>query len=90
VRVREKQPRRGTRKRIRSFAITFVIVALICRLGQAPYECVPQTARDVMTIGEASSPMDCMMRSQQSLARVSLARRLAPDEWTKIVCERKN
>lgn len=69
--------------------MTFTIVALICRLGQAPYECVPQTARDVMTIGEASSPMECMMLSQQSLGRVSLMRRLGPDEWAKIVCERK-
>jgi hypothetical protein len=45
-----------------------------------------ETVRDVMTIGEASSLSHCMIRSQKSLAQLSLVRRL---RWTKIVCERK-
>ncbi len=69
--------------------MTFAIIVLVCRLGQAPYECIPQTARDVVTIGEASTLIGCMVQSPQSLGRVSIMRRLRPDEWTKIVCERK-
>ncbi len=68
----------------------FAIIALVCRLGQDPYECVPQTARVVMRIGEATSAMDCMIQSQQTLARVSIVQNLGADEWTKIICERRS
>lgn len=66
--------------------MTFEIVALVCSLGQAPSECIPQTARSVYKLGVEQSDLACMRQAQMSEGRVSLS--LADGEYYKFMCVR--
>jgi hypothetical protein len=66
----------------------FDVIALICALGQAPQECVPQTARDVFKVGEESSDIACMRRAQMGAGSVTLGH-IGKDEYFKFECVRR-
>ena len=63
----------------------FTVVVLICQLGQAPRECIPQTAVDVVRLGTVSNNWLCISQSQFSLAKTDFA---DATHYTKTICER--
>ena len=64
----------------------FTVIALVCQLGQAPSECVPQTAVDRLVLGHVANEWLCISQSQFSLARTDLAN---GDYYIKTICERE-
>ena len=64
----------------------FEIFALICVLGQAPDQCIPQTARAVEKIGEADNEIGCFRWGALSSPRGVIP---GEGEWIKISCLRK-
>lgn len=65
---------------------TFSIIALVCALGQSPYECQPPTARERISLGVVSNEIMCAIESQQHLGQV--ASLVGKDEYAKIICLR--
>lgn len=67
--------------------MTFTPLILICLAGQAPYECTPYTALDVVRGEPAQNEVTCALYAQEQLARTALVRE---GTWLKIGCMREN
>jgi hypothetical protein len=68
------------------FQIMFDVITLICALGQAPQDCVPQTARVVEKIAEVDNELGCLRWGVLSTPRGA---HIGPGEYPKVMCERR-
>lgn len=66
----------------------FQIIGMICVAGMAPQECspLPGFSRDVAVIGEVANEMACGIQAQQSLGSIKVFHDLAPGEFIKTMC----
>jgi hypothetical protein len=60
----------------------FDVIALICALGQAPQDCVPQTARAVEKIAEVDNELGCLRWGVLSTPRGT---HIGPGEYPKVI-----
>ena len=67
--------------------MTFEAIALICTLGQAPQDCLPQTARAVEKIAEGPTEMACAVQAVKSSGGAIV--KPGDGEYLKIMCVRR-
>ena len=66
----------------------FIPIVLVCIAGQSPQECLPPTARIVVTGEAVPNELVCMRDGQMKFAQTAIAQRLN-GEYTKVMCLRK-
>jgi hypothetical protein len=77
---------------IRADRIVFQVVAMICAAGRQPQDCTPERgySRDVAIVGEVPNEIMCNIRAQWALGGIASFQNLAPGEFIKTMCVRKD
>ena len=66
----------------------FIPLVLVCIAGQSPQECLPPTARIVVTGEAVPNEMACARDAQMKFAPTAIAQKL-DGEYVKVMCLRK-